>query len=208
MYTGIIEKMARLSRLKTSGSNLELLIENPFDKALKPDQSISHNGLCLTVVESDEQYYSVIATEETLRRSQLCELQIGDKINLERCLRVSDRLDGHIVQGHVDTTGYVDSVEDRNGSWIFYFSHEKSLLNITVEKGSITVNGISLTVVNSQESRFSVSVIPYTYMHTNLQFLKVGKRINIEFDIIGKYVARLGKYDFGKPKLMKHSFTY
>lgn len=198
MYTGIIEKMAVVSGLKTSGSNLELLIENPFDKALKPDQSVAHNGVCLTVVKSDEQYYSAIATEETLRRSQLGELQVGDTINLERCLRASDRLDGHIVQGHVDTTGCVDSVEDRDGSWIFYFSHKKSSLNITVEKGSVAVNGISLTVVDSRENRFSVSIIPYTYMHTNLQFLKVGEPVNIEFDIIGKYVARLGKHAFGK----------
>lgn len=191
MYTGIIEKIARVKQLKKLDSNLELLLENPFQEALKPDQSIAHNGVCLTVVEANEQSYSTIATEETLGRTQLGDLQIGSKINLERSMRMSDRLDGHIVQGHVDTTACVESIENRNGSWIFCFAHEKKTTNVSVEKGSIAVNGISLTVVDSKENGFSVSIIPYTYFHTNLQFLKVGDRVNIEFDIIGKYVAHL-----------------
>ena len=158
---------------------------------LKIDQSISHNGVCLTVVERDETSYTVTAIKETLDKTNLSSLNVGDVINLERGLKLGDRLDGHMVQGHVDQVGVCTGVKNLEGSWIFSFEYDASLRNVTIEKGSVTVNGVSLTVVNSKDNGFSVAIIPYTYEHTQFHQLEVGDKVNLEFDILGKYVARL-----------------
>ncbi|MEZ4937109.1 MAG: riboflavin synthase [Crocinitomicaceae bacterium] len=189
MFTGIIEAEGRVIDLKKDRTNLELFIQAPFKDELKIDQSVAHNGCCLTVVEITADWYRVTAIDETLQKTNLGQLKIGDIVNLERCTKIGDRLDGHIVQGHVDATGECIGIENQDGSTIFTIRYAAN--HITVEKGSITVNGISLTVVNSKDKEFSVAIIPFTLDHTNLRHLKVGDTVNLEFDIIGKYVAKL-----------------
>jgi riboflavin synthase len=191
MFTGIIECLGKVVALVKEKNNLHISVDAPFVKELKVDQSIAHNGVCLTVTAINDASYTVTAIDETLQKTNLGKLKVGDFINLERCLLMNGRIDGHIVQGHVDQTGICLSVEEQNGSWLFSFEYDASTKNITVEKGSITLNGVSLTVVNSLSSGFSVAIIPYTYEHTNFSFLKKGDSVNIEFDIIGKYVAKL-----------------
>lgn len=192
MFTGIIEEMGVVSALKTDNTNLNISIKSSLTNALKIDQSMAHNGVCLTVVAiENEQTYSVTAIKETLDKSSLKNLKVGDLINLERAMKLGERLDGHIVQGHVDQTAICTNVENANGSWFFTFKYDNSKNNITIEKGSITINGVSLTVVNSQKNTFSVAIIPYTIEHTNFKTIKVGTIVNLEFDVIGKYVARL-----------------
>ncbi|MCH8545966.1 MAG: riboflavin synthase [Cryomorphaceae bacterium] len=194
MFTGIIEDLGVVTSLEKEGTNVHIEIESKLASELKIDQSIAHNGVCLTVVDFPEKdKYVVTAIQETLKKSNLGDLSIGDKVNLERCLRAGDRLDGHMVQGHVDTTAICEDIRDENGSWVFRFSHKNDDHFITVEKGSVCVNGISLTVVDSHSSGFSVAIIPYTYEHTNLHTLKIGDRINVEFDILGKYIAKLNQ---------------
>ncbi|HQS04936.1 MAG: riboflavin synthase [Sphingobacteriales bacterium 17-39-43] len=191
MFTGIIETIGRVSNLKRDQDNLEIIIESDLSNELKIDQSVAHNGVCLTVVAVTEGTHTVTAISETLNKSNLGKLKEGDLLNLERCMQMNGRLDGHIVQGHVDQTGICTEVIEKNGSWEYTISYDPAIGNITVEKGSICVNGISLTVINSKENSFSVAIIPYTYEHTNMKSLKIGDTVNLEFDIIGKYVARL-----------------
>ena len=193
MFTGIIETIGRVIELKKDQDNLHLIIESDISNELKIDQSVAHNGVCLTVVAMADGTHTVTAVAETLNKSNLGKLKEGALINLERCMQMNGRLDGHIVQGHVDQTGICTEVNDRSGSWEYSFRYDPSQGNVTVEKGSICVNGISLTVVNSIENSFSVAIIPYTYEHTNMQHIKKGDTVNLEFDIIGKYVARLVK---------------
>lgn len=190
MFTGIIETLAKVERIEKDGTNIHFTFSSNLSNELKIDQSVAHNGVCLTVVSIEGHNYVVTAIQETLERTNLGELKIGDAVNLERCTQIGGRLDGHIVQGHVDQTGVCVRIEDNDGSWNFYFEYEPSS-NITVEKGSITINGVSLTVVDSGINTFSVSIIPYTYQHTNFKDFKVGTRVNLEFDIIGKYVTKL-----------------
>ncbi len=192
MFTGIIESLGQITRLVPDGENLHLEIKTPLAAELKIDQSVSHNGVCLTVVETGQDTYRVTAIRETLEKTNFGSLQKGQMVNLERAMKMGDRLDGHLVQGHVDGTAVCTKVEEANGSWIFTFEHSVSDFS-TVEKGSITVNGVSLTVVNSKNNGFDVAVIPYTYEHTNFKTIKVGDRVNLEFDIIGKYVMNLMK---------------
>ncbi len=191
MFTGIIETIGRVSNLKKDQDNLQITIESDLSNELKIDQSVSHNGVCLTVVALAEGTHTVTAISETLNKSNLGKLKEGDLLNLERCMQMNGRLDGHIVQGHVDQTGICTELIEKNGSWEYTISYDASIGNITVEKGSICVNGISLTVVNSKENSFSVAIIPYTYEHTNMKSLGIGDIVNLEFDIIGKYVTRL-----------------
>lgn len=191
MFTGIIETIGLIKNLKREQSNLHLTIESSFTPELKIDQSVSHNGICLTVVSVDDNLYTVTAIEETLAKTALGNYKVGDYINLERGMKLSDRLDGHIVQGHIDQIGICESVIESNGSWIFTFSYDENLNNLTIEKGSITINGVSLTVVNSQKSAFSVAIIPYTFEHTTFKYLKPSDKVNLEFDVIGKYVKKL-----------------
>ncbi|MGM5630414.1 riboflavin synthase [Apibacter raozihei] len=192
MFTGIIEATGKVIDIEKQESNLLISISAPFLTELKIDQSVSHNGTCLTVIDINEECYRITAIAETLKKTNFSELKVGDIVNLERCVKVSDRLDGHIVQGHVDQIGVLESVENQDGSYLLTFIYEGD--SITVEKGSITVNGISLTVVNSQNNQFSVAIIPYTWENTNLKNLKVGNKVNLEFDIIGKYVQKLYAY--------------
>ncbi|MES2650120.1 MAG: riboflavin synthase [Bacteroidota bacterium] len=191
MFTGIIETLGEVKSIKTEGSNVHFTISSAISEALKIDQSVAHNGVCLTVVEVDGNTHTVTAIAETLEKSNLADLKVADKVNLERCMQMNARLDGHIVQGHVDQTAKCILVNELNGSWEYRFKYNGSLGNVTVEKGSICVNGISLTVVNSELDEFSVFIIPYTHENTNLYQVKAGDIVNLEFDIIGKYVARL-----------------
>lgn len=191
MFTGIIETIGKVSRLDHEAGNLHITVASALSDELKIDQSISHNGVCLTVVALSPGEHTVTAIAETLSKSNLGGLQLGSEVNLERCTKVGDRLDGHIVQGHVDQTARCIAIEDQRGSYLYTFQYDAGPGNITVEKGSITVNGISLTVVDSKDSQFSVAIIPYTYEHTNLKQVNVGDVVNLEFDIVGKYVARL-----------------
>jgi riboflavin synthase len=191
MFTGIVEAAALVSKVDQKGTNVVFRFSTPLARELKIDQSISHNGVCLTVIDVSDESYAVEAIDETLRRSNLGSLKIGDKVNLERCMQSSGRFDGHIVQGHVDQTGIVKSIKDMNGSWLFEFQYDATGGNITVEKGSICVNGVSLTCFNSKDDAFTVAIIPYTFEHTNFHQLKEGDRVNLEFDIIGKYVQKL-----------------
>lgn len=191
MFTGIIETLALVKELKQEQGNLHITIESEISPELKIDQSVAHNGVCLTVVDLRESTHTVTAIAETLAKTNLNTLEAGSLVNLERCMQMNGRLDGHIVQGHVDQTAECIALNENAGSWEYTFKYDSSLGNVTVEKGSICVNGISLTVVNSQTDRFSVAIIPYTYEHTNLQQVKPGDIVNLEFDIIGKYVARL-----------------
>ncbi|MDQ7948703.1 MAG: riboflavin synthase [Pedobacter sp.] len=193
MFTGIIEALGEIRNIRREGSNIHFEVGSVLADELKIDQSIAHNGVCLTVVALGENTHTVTAIEETLNKTSLGQLQVGSKVNLERCMQMNARLDGHIVQGHVDQTAECILVREMDGSWEYRFSYEPSTGNVTVEKGSVCVNGISLTVVNSVSNEFSVFIIPYTYEHTNLHQVKVGDQVNIEFDIIGKYVARLMK---------------
>lgn len=191
MFTGIIETLGIIKDLKKENDNLHITVSSPITHELKIDQSVAHNGVCLTVVAINNDTFTVTAIKETIQKTNLGDWRIGDLINIERAMKLGDRLDGHIVQGHVDQTGVCKSIEEANGSWYFTFDYNKDLNNITIEKGSITVNGVSLTVVNSKESEFSVAIIPYTYENTNFKDFKIGTKINLEFDVVGKYVAKL-----------------
>lgn len=190
MFTGIIEGQSILKKVTTIGSNKELVFESDFANEFKVDQSVSHNGVCLTIEEVVENTYKVTAVNETLLKSNIGLLVEGDYVNIERSMLVNSRIDGHIVQGHVDQIGTCTSVEEMDGSFVINFTHELSN-NMTVEKGSICINGISLTVFNSQDSSFSVAIIPYTWENTNLQYIKFGDSVNLEFDILGKYIAKM-----------------
>lgn len=196
MFTGIIETSGFIKNIVKEGDNLHLTVASSLSNELKVDQSISHNGICLTVVALEADSFTVTAVRETIEKTTIGDWKIGDIINLERGMKLGDRLDGHIVQGHVDQTGSCSSVKTAEGSWYYTFEYDAAQNNITIEKGSITVNGVSLTVVNSKLNSFSVAIIPYTYEHTNFKTLKAGDKINLEFDVIGKYVARL--QGFGK----------
>jgi len=191
MFTGIIETLGEVTRLEKEDTNLHITLKSDITYELKIDQSLAHNGVCLTVVAIDGDEYTVTAIKETIDKSNIGDLTVNDLVNLERAMKLGARLDGHIVQGHVDTTGVCTNIIDENGSTVYTFNYTDNPEHITIEKGSITVNGVSLTVVNSQKTGFSVAIIPYTKTHTTFQSLKVGDRINLEFDVIGKYVARL-----------------
>jgi len=191
VFTGIIETVGEVVAIKQEGANTHFKIASNFSSDLKVDQSVSHNGVCLTVVWVGDGFHWVVAVHETLTKSNLGSLQEGHKVNLERCMIANGRFDGHIVQGHVDQVGICTAVKDENGSWLFDFEYEASLGNVTVEKGSIAINGVSLTCFNSRANKFSVAIIPYTYENTNFHQLKKGDSVNLEFDIIGKYVKRL-----------------
>lgn len=191
MFTGIIETLGEVKNIVQEETNIHFTIQSALSHELKIDQSVAHNGVCLTVVALNENMHTVTAIQETLNKTALGNLKIGSKVNIERCMQMNARLDGHIVQGHVDQTANCILVNELNGSWEYRFNYDATLGNVTVEKGSICVNGISLTVVNSTKNEFSVFIIPYTFEHTNLHEVKVGDTVNLEFDIIGKYVARL-----------------
>jgi len=191
MFTGIIEGIGEINSLVAEGDNLHITVGSRLAAQLKIDQSVSHNGVCLTVVECTTDSYVVTAIKETLDKTNLGDLQKGDAVNLERAMKLGDRLDGHLVQGHIDQTGTCVSIVETNGSWLFTFQYDSSLGNLTIEKGSITINGVSLTVVDSKENVFSVAIIPYTHEHTNFNTFRVGSIVNLEFDVVGKYVSRL-----------------
>ncbi|MES2139192.1 MAG: riboflavin synthase [Bacteroidota bacterium] len=191
MFSGIIEGLGEAIALRKEQSNLHITIKSGFTTELKIDQSIAHNGVCLTVVDIKNDEYTVTAIAETLQKTNLGLLKIGDRVNLERCMKLGDRLDGHIVQGHVDQTAICKNVKETQGSWMFTFEYDASQNNITVEKGSVCVNGVSLTVVDSQNNSFSVCIIPYTFEHTNFKEIQPGTVVNLEFDILGKYMAKL-----------------
>lgn len=193
MFTGIIETLGQVEFLKKEGGNLHITINSTITPELKIDQSVAHNGVCLTVVNIENSSYTVTAIEETLLKSNMKALKIGDAINLERAMKLGDRLDGHIVQGHVDQIGTCIEKQEKDGSWVFTFKYSASHDNITIEKGSITINGVSLTVIDSKINSFSVAIIPYTYEHTNFHSIEKDTIVNLEFDVIGKYVARLTK---------------
>lgn len=190
MFTGIIEQVARVEKVIEEGSNLRIVIESDLSSELKIDQSVAHNGVCLTVEKIAGKFYEVVAVKETLAVSNLSNLEQGNIVNLERCMQMNARLDGHIVQGHVDDLATVERIVTENGSWLFTFQL-KSPSKLIVEKGSICINGVSLTAFNVSDSHFTVTIIPYTFKHTNFHQLKEGSQVNIEFDIIGKYVSRL-----------------
>lgn len=191
MFTGIIEGLVTVNKLEKDGGNLHITMRTPITNELKIDQSVAHNGVCLTIVNIKGDTYTVTAIQETLDKSNLGLLKENDAVNIERAMKLGDRLDGHIVQGHVDETAKCTNISEENGSWLFTFEYNGSLDNITIEKGSITVNGVSLTVVNSQLNSFSVAIIPYTYNNTNFKNIKIGDSVNLEFDVIGKYIKRL-----------------
>lgn len=198
MFTGIIETLGTVKALEKDGDNIHITIQSNLTNELKIDQSVAHNGVCLTVVNINNDVYTITAIKETIDKTNLSFWNVNDVVNLERAMKLGDRLDGHIVQGHVDQVAACKNIEEANGSWYFTFEYDKNLHNITIEKGSITVNGVSLTVVNSKENEFSVAIIPYTYAHTNFHNFKIGTKINLEFDVIGKYVARLHGLHLGK----------
>jgi riboflavin synthase len=191
MFTGIIEALGELKHKKSEGTNVTFTFTCPFTQELKIDQSLAHNGVCLTVIAINGDEYAVTAIDETLQKTNLGRLQIGDKVNLERCMPAHGRFDGHIVQGHVDQTGIVTSITEQDGSWLFDFDYSADSQNVTVEKGSICINGTSLTVFNSGVNTFRVAIIPYTYEHTVFHTLKVGDIVNLEFDIVGKYIRKM-----------------
>jgi len=188
MFTGIVESLGKVVAVFPQQENITFWIECSFVSEIKIDQSIAHNGVCLTVTHIENGKYAVTAIKETLNKTNLGLLQVGDFVNLERCMVAGGRLDGHIVQGHVDQVGKIEAIENQNGSWLFTFSYDDSLGNITIEKGSITVNGTSLTVVNSKNNSFSVAIIPFTFENTVFQYFKVGDVVNLEFDVLGKYI--------------------
>ena len=191
MFTGIIETIGKVTKLEKEQKNLHITVNSSITNELKIDQSVAHNGVCLTVVAIDADEYVVTAIKETLDKTNIGVLKLGDEVNLERAMKLGDRLDGHIVQGHVDETGFCKFIKDANGSTVFTFTYASENNNITIEKGSITVNGVSLTVVASKKEEFSVAIIPYTLAHTVFRNFEIGTKVNLEFDVIGKYVARL-----------------
>ena len=194
MFTGIVESLGEITKIESEGNNLHFTLQCPFANELKIDQSLAHDGVCLTVVKCDSSSYTVTAIQETLDRSSLKAWAVGKKVNLERCLRLGDRLDGHMVQGHVDTTGTLVSIESCDGSYLLKFEHpyvQNDPQAITISKGSITINGISLTVVDSAAGSFSVALIPYTWSETNMHLLTEGDKVNLEFDIFGKYISKM-----------------
>jgi riboflavin synthase len=193
MFTGIIETLGRIKSIEKEQENVHFTITSSITSELKIDQSVAHNGVCLTVVAINNDNYTVTAIKETLDKTNLSTWKEGDAVNLERAMKLGDRLDGHIVQGHVDQTGTCVNLKEASGSWYYTFKYDAALNNITIEKGSITVNGVSLTVVNSNLNEFSVAIIPYTYEHTNFHSIKEGTVVNLEFDVIGKYVSRLNE---------------
>ena len=191
MFTGIIEEIGEVAKLEKEGTNLHISVTSKMQGELKIDQSVAHNGVCLTVIAIKDDFYTVTAIDETLNKTNIGLLQVGSKVNLERGMKLGDRLDGHLVQGHVDQIGECIGVKEAEGSWIFTFKYSNDYNNITIEKGSITINGISLTVMNSKLGEFSVAIIPYTYKNTNINKIEIGDIVNLEFDVIGKYVVRL-----------------
>ncbi len=191
MFTGIIETLGIISDIKKDQENIHLTIQTNITNELKIDQSVAHNGVCLTVVNLFDDKHVVTAIKETIDKTTLGSWKIGDKVNIERAMKLGDRLDGHIVQGHVDQTAICCNIEDKDGSWEFTFEYNTALNNITIEKGSITVNGTSLTVVNSKKDSFSVAIIPYTYENTIFHTFEIGTKVNLEFDVVGKYIARM-----------------
>ena len=191
MFTGIIESLGKIKSLTKEGDNLHIEVASELAPMLKIDQSVAHNGVCLTVVSLTETTYRVTAIKETLDKTNIGQLKTGAVVNLERAMKLGDRLDGHIVQGHVDQTAICQEIKEQNGSWVFTFTYDSSLNNITIEKGSVTVNGVSLTVVDSRANTFSVAIIPYTYAHTNFNTFDKNTMVNLEFDVIGKYVKRI-----------------
>ena len=191
MFTGIIETLGTVTNISNNKSNVDFTISSDLSHELKIDQSVAHNGVCLTVINVSENSHTVTAIDETLQKTNLGDWQIGSLVNLERCMQMNGRLDGHIVQGHVDQTARCIALTETDGSWSYTFEYHSNFDHVTVEKGSVCVNGISLTVVNSLNNQFSVAIIPYTYENTNLKTVKVGSLVNLEFDIIGKYVAKL-----------------
>jgi riboflavin synthase len=193
MFSGIVEATAKVVALEREKENLHITLECPFAKKLKIDQSVAHNGVCLTVVRHGDKAYTVTAIQETLIKSNLGLLNVGDEVNVERSMKIDSLLDGHLVQGHIDQTAVCQEVKEVDGSWYFTFTYDASTGNITVEKGSVSVNGTSLTVVNSQVGSFQVAIIPYTYGHTNFHAIQKGTVVNLEFDIVGKYITKLAK---------------
>ena len=191
MFTGIIETLGIIKEIEKDQENLHLTVESEITHELKIDQSVAHNGICLTVVKIENKNYTVTAIKETIDKTSIGTWSVGDVVNLERAMKLGDRLDGHIVQGHVDQIGICKNIESANGSWYFTFEYNPEWNNLTIEKGSITVNGVSLTVVNSKKNEFSVAIIPYTYENTNFKHFNIGSKINLEFDVIGKYVSKL-----------------
>ena len=191
MFTGIVEKTGRVAAIQAEGTNLTFTIESLLATELKVDQSVSHNGICLTVTSVLGDVYTVTAVDETLKKTNLGHVQVGHRVNLERCMPATGRFDGHIVQGHVDQTGLCTNVQDLNGSWLYDFDYAPEHGNVTVEKGSICINGVSLTVFNSTDNAFRVTIIPYTYEHTTFGDLKAGDVVNLEFDIVGKYIKKM-----------------
>ncbi|HWS60674.1 MAG TPA: riboflavin synthase [Flavobacterium sp.] len=191
MFTGIIEALGTIREIKKDKDNVHITIESLITNELKIDQSVAHNGICMTVVYIDKNTYTVTAIGETIKKTNLAYLKVGDSINLERAMKLGDRLDGHIVQGHVDQIGTCTVANETNGSWFYTFEYDETIGNITIEKGSITVNGVSLTVVDSRKNEFSVAIIPYTYEHTNFKAFEIGTKVNLEFDLIGKYISKL-----------------
>lgn len=191
MFTGIIEDLGKIENIEKVGGNLMISVNTSITHELKIDQSVAHNGICLTVVAIDGDTYKVTAIRETISKTNLGLLKENDFVNIERAMKLGDRLDGHIVQGHVDQTAICTDIIEEDGSWVYTFEYDKNLNNITIEKGSVTVNGVSLTVVNSKLNQFSVAIIPYTYNHTTFKALKIKDLVNLEFDVIGKYVKRL-----------------
>ncbi|WP_294216975.1 riboflavin synthase [uncultured Chryseobacterium sp.] len=196
MFTGIIEAVGVIEKMETRGGNIDFTLTCPFTQELKIDQSLAHNGCCLTVVDIQDNQYVVTAINETLEKTSLSQWNLGTEVNLERCVKMGGRLDGHIVQGHVDTTGKVVSIENKDGSYFITISYEADDF-VTVPQGSITVNGISLTVAKSENSRFSVAIIPYTWEFTNMKHLQIDDKVNLEFDVIGKYIATIIKKQNG-----------
>lgn len=194
MFTGIIEATGVVKKIEQEGSNFHFHIQSPISDQLRVDQSLAHDGVCLTVVAVSGDTHVVTAIEETMQRSNLGALRAGSLINLERAMAANGRLDGHIVQGHVDTTGVCTKVEERDGSWYYHFSYELRPEHLLVDKGSICINGVSLTVVSPQDDQFSVAIIPYTYENTNFKTIRMGDKVNLEFDILGKYIARYAQY--------------
>ena len=192
MFTGIIENLSEIKEIIHQGDNLSISLFSDIAKELKIDQSVSHNGICLTVVDIDKDIYTVTAIKETIIKSSIKTWQRGDLVNIERAMKLGDRLDGHMVQGHIDQTAVCKKISEENGSWYFDFEYTNSN-NLTIEKGSIAVNGVSLTIVDSGENRFSVAIIPYTYNHTNFKNIIIGSLVNIEFDLIGKYISKIIK---------------
>ena len=191
MFTGIIESLGTIQEIKKDKDNVHITIASSITNELKIDQSVAHNGICLTVVSINDNLYTVTAIGETIKKTNISYWQTGDSVNLERAMKLGDRLDGHIVQGHVDQIGSCTMAKETNGSWFYTFEYDTKLENITIEKGSITVNGVSLTVVDSRKNEFSVAIIPYTYEHTNFKNFEIGTKVNLEFDVIGKYVSKL-----------------